>query len=65
MSSHYYFQDWCVENYPDMSPSKCAWTLSFFKPHNYYDRPGMARDFTKMKKKFMKRDLDFMSDEDL
>ena len=65
ISSHYYLQDWCIENYPDMEPSKCAWTFTFFKPHNYYDRAGKSKDFTKIKKRFMKKDIDFMSDADL
>ena len=48
-----------------MAPSRCAWTLSFYKAANYYDRPGRSKDFSKMKKKFLKKNKDFMSDEDL
>lgn len=51
VTSHYYVRDHCLENYPTIDPTRCALTISQFKPISEYNKllTSHLRDFNPSK----------------
>lgn len=39
MTHHYHHEDYCKKKFPELDATRCAFSIGFFKKHEFYDHP--------------------------